>query len=294
MDTKLYISEHIMNPTDPFSSKVKNALEDIGYAYFTFDDSEWWMFEDLFVRVEEYAIEHQLINTLIALYAVRGIYSGNHMAETVERNGQTYKVPYVSHCLDVCKLLMDLRIPLSQYELDIILAAALCHGLIANIYFSERGREMVTIYHLDPRVYEIMQLVTKRRYHSETDRLKFFDELQRDCLALLVRLSDRSNYVEKLYNIPIWRAREYIHETRTYYFPMCFYAKENYPELAAIFSIFLEKMRTLLEVTDIMVGRFEQREIELSNEILSLKEENARIRGIIKQKKAEMEQGNVN
>ncbi len=285
MDTMLYISDVIMNPTEAFPKKVKDSLEEIGYAYFTFDDREWWMFEELFTRVEDYAIEHELFNTLIALYAVRGIYSGNYTAEYIERDGESYHVPYVSHCLDVCKLLMDLRIPISHYELDIVLAAALCHGLIANIFFSERGREMVTIYHLDSRIYEIMQLVTKKRYRAEKDRVKFFDELQQDCLALLVRLSDRANYVEKLYNIPIWRAREYIHETRTYYFPMCFYAKENYPELAAIFSIFLEKMRTLLEVTEIMVGRFEQREIELSNEILALKEENARIRGIIKQKK---------
>lgn len=271
-----------------FEIQVKEAMDEIGFAYFTYDESEEWMFQKSFRKVENYAMQHQLFNTVIALYAVRGIYSGTYTNGTIEKDGVEHPIPYLIHCLSVCKILMDLPIPLKREEEDIMLAAALCHGLIANIFFVDQGREMITIYHLDSRIYDIMTMVSKRKFLSEEDHQAFFDQLQSDKLALLVRLADRSNYVEQLYNIPIWRAREYIHETRTYYFPMCFYAKENYPELIAVFSIFLEKMRSLLEVTEIMVTRFEQTEIEITNDILDLKEENARLRGIIKRRKAKL------
>ncbi|MDO4977227.1 MAG: hypothetical protein Q4E53_08185 [Eubacteriales bacterium] len=275
-----------------FEERMRQTIDEIGFAYFTYDESEFWMYEKIYKAIEKYANDHEYFNTALSLKAVRGLYNGTYSSEVVKKDGKSYQMPYIQHCLSVCKILIDIRLPLSDDERDIVLASALCHGLIANIFFTERGKEMVDIYHLDPRVYEVMQLVTRKKYLSEGAREKFFEDLQKNKLALLVRMADRSNYVEQLYNIPIWRAREYIHETRTYYFPMCFYAKEYYPELIAAFSIFLEKMRNLLEVTEIMVGRFENREIELSKEILALKEENARIRGIIKRKKAQASIGN--
>ena len=66
---------------------------------------------------------------------------------------------------------------------------------------------------------------------------------------------------------------------------MCIYAKEHYIELLSPIGILLEKLRNLTDVAEMLFAKFESMEIELTREILQLKEENATIKGIIQKLK---------
>ncbi|MBQ0060095.1 MAG: hypothetical protein KBS83_09135, partial [Lachnospiraceae bacterium] len=87
--------------------------------------------------------------------------------------------------------------------------------------------------------------------------------------------------LQGLHYVSSWMARRNVYETKTYYFPMCIYAKEQYPELLGCINTLMEKLRNLVELTEMMLNRYEDRENELLQEILALKEENAAIKGII-------------
>ena len=62
---------------------------------------------------------------------------------------------------------------------------------------------------------------------------------------------------------------------------MCIYGKEHYHELLAPVSVLMEKIRTLIEVAEVLLRKYEVREAELNRDILSLQEENATLRGMI-------------
>lgn len=182
-------------------------------------------------------------------------------------------------------MLMNLHIPLKRDEKDILLAAALCHDLKVYIPFPRDGWEMAEQYHLDSRIPEIMNLIYEGNCHSSEDYRQLFERVQENKLAMLVRLSDRGNIVEELHSVSTWKAHEYIHETRTHYLSMCIYAKEHYPELETVIGILQGKIRELMEATEIFVNRYENRERELTNQILVLKEENSRMRILLRRKR---------
>ena len=185
-------------------------------------------------------------------------------------------------------MLINLKLPLTEEELDIALAAALCHDLKVYIRFPENAAEMTKIYGLDPRVPEIMNLIYEGDCVDEEDRLAIFDRLRQNRLAMLVRMADRSNLVEQLHDVSLWSAHQYIYETRAYYLPLCIYAREYYPELDTAVGVMQEKMRELIVASEIFVTRFEARQRELSEKILEVREENSRLRIEIRKKRQHM------
>ena len=260
-----------------FLEKLQEAKKDIGEEVFTYAKEEFWMIERPYRYVEHYALENQYFNTALALPLSRGLHNGIYRKAKVFRNNEVYRLPYVIHCIQVCRMLIDTKIPMDDAEKDILLAAALCHDMIEDIDFEQDGRELYTKYHLDRKVYEVVKCVSKHKHMTEAEHAAYFEGIKRNPLGLLVKLSDRGNNVEDLYNMSVRKTHEYVSETRMYFFPMCEYAKTHYPELEPVIEILEDKIRSFSDVAEILVSRYEEMEQDLLENIRTLKEENEQL-----------------
>ena len=264
-----------------FKQKVETALAAMGEKVLSYEEEAAEPTAEAYAYIESYAYEKKLYNTLLALPLVRGFMLAPADKKVTFRKDFGKEKAYYKHCLAVARMLIDLEIPISDEETDIILAAAICHIMRELIAFPGRAEELTTIYHLDPRVFETVKLVTRDDPLPEKEQRLFYQRIQGNKLALLVRLADRGNLVEQLYGMSLWDAQEYIRETRTYFFPMCIYGKEHFADIRTIINLLMEKMRTLIEVADILSTRYQEREVEITKDILDLQEENSRLRGFI-------------
>lgn len=266
-----------------FQEKVNAVLNEIGAEKLFFDPKEAESYAEAYAFVEAYAMEKQLFCTAVALPLVRGIMS--QAAENALRRAEKARFKaYFRHCLAVSRMLIDLDIPLTMQEEDFMLAAAICHILPENpttVTFENMKEELIQEYHLAREVEALVELITREDGLPAAEQKKFYERIRENKLATLIRLADRGNLVQQLYGISTWNAKQYIHETKEYFFPLCIYAKEHYPELIGTISVMMEKMRCHIEVSEIMLNRFEAREQQLMQEVLELQEENARIRWII-------------
>ena len=268
--------------------KVSKVLERIPPETFWYDEEDAKVYEEDYRFVKQYAVRHGLYNTLIALPVVRGLMSQGSKKNPVLFNGGLDKhLSFYQHGLIICRTLIDLNLPLTKEETDICFAAAICHVLPEMIVFENLERDMREIYQLDPKVYEIVSLITRVEAFEDDKLRSFYQKMQENKLAVLIRIADRSHIVEQLYALTSFLARAYIYETREYFFPLCIYAKEHYPELTGQISVLMEKLRSLIDAGEILLERFEQREKMLSRQVLIYREENSRIRGIIEKLKEE-------
>lgn len=261
-----------------FQKHVKSVLDSFTPEDLSYNKEEYWMIQSAYEYLEFYANTNELFNTAIALPLARGLHDGTHRKATITKDGKSYRLPYVIHCLMVCRMLANLEISLTKEEEDILLAAALCHDMIEDIPFAEHGKELMTVYHLDPRVYETVLLVSKRKDFTLEEEIAHFHGIEQNKFSLLVKLCDRGNNVEDLYNRSCWKVHEYVGETRNYFLPMIEYGIANYPELITTIEVLHDKIVTLTEIAEIMVDRYEAREQELVRELEELQEENARLR----------------
>lgn len=173
-----------MKENSAFQKKIFDVLREIGSDTLHYNASEFWMLEGLYHYVERYALENQLTNTSIALPLVRGLFNGKYRRATVvRRDGVVCRLPYMIHCLMACRMLIDLQVPLSKDEEDIVLASALCHDVIEDIPFDQGGWEMVSRFHLDERVYNTVKLVSKRKDFTEEEHRLYFQHIQENPLC---------------------------------------------------------------------------------------------------------------
>ena len=65
----------------------------------------------------------------------------------------------------------------------------------------------------------------------------------------------------------IEKLHKYVKETRDYIYPLCTYAKSNYPDLSNGITIFKSKIVSLTELTETIVNMYEEKlkEKEVSN-----------------------------
>lgn len=261
-----------------FQKKVAEILQQIGSETFAYEKDEFWMIRPLYENLEYFASDQQLLNTAIALPLSRGLHNGTYRKAKITRNGTSYRLPYVIHPLNVCRMLADLQINLPKEDLDILLAAALCHDMVEDLDFSEGGMELVTKYHLDPRVLETVLLLSKNRNATPEEEIAHFHGIEANPLSLLIKLSDRGNNVEDLYNRSCWKVHEYVGETNRFFVPMLDYGMKHYPDLTPALAVLGDKIHTLAGVAEILVERYERRSAELERELETLKEENERLR----------------
>lgn len=228
--------------------------------------------------IAHYAAENHLLNTAIALPLSRGLHDGTHRKSSIVRGGISYRLPYVFHCLIVCRMLVDLNVPLPREEEDILLASALCHDMVEDIPFEDGGRELHTLYGLDPRVYETVKLVSKRKDFTQAEEAAHFQAIAENKLALLIKLSDRGHNVEDLYNMTVWKVHEYVAETEKYIQPIGKFGLAHYPELAKTIMVLMDKIALLTNAARILVDRFEIRQQSLTEQLHALRIENEQLR----------------
>lgn len=261
-----------------FQEKVQLILEDIDPDTLDYDQSEYWMIQSAYEYVEYYAIQNELLNTAIALPLARGLHNGDHRKSALVKGDITYRLPYIIHPLIVCKMLMELQIPLSHDEQDILFASALCHDMIEDIPFMDHGKELMIQYHLHKNVYETVLTVTKRKDFTKEEEQEHFRKIAENKLAMLIKLSDRGNNVEDLYNMSAKKVHEYVAETHEYLFPISEYGKEHYPEIRQAIQILEDKMKCLTSAAKALVNHYEEQERILSKRIENLRKENEELR----------------
>ena len=267
-----------MDKRTKYKERVADILEGIGEDVLEYDEDEYWMYQSTYEYIEYYAHRAGFVNTTVALKLARGLHDGDHRKLSIMRSGKTYRLPYVIHPLMVCRMLGDLMMPLEREEEDILLASALCHDMIEDIPFMHHGKELVIQYGLHPRVYDTVLAVSKRKDFTEEEERAFFQNINENKLACLVKLSDRGHNVEDLYNMSAAKVREYVAETNKFFLPMCTYAKEHYPEHAYAITILEDKIICLTEAAGTLVDHFEEKENELKERAERLREENEELR----------------
>jgi hypothetical protein len=62
---------------------------------------------------------------------------------------------------------------------------------------------------------------------------------------------------------------------------MCVFALEHYPDIRLPLKLLADKVHNLIDVTDIISRRYQDKETACKKEILSLREENAKLRSMI-------------
>lgn len=259
-------------------NRVNGHLNMMDPTKLLYNENEYWLIQGTYEYLECYAVDHRLQNMFLALPLVRGLHNGVYRKFGVEKGGEMHRLPYVIHCLLVCRMLVDIHPALSSEDQDCLLAAALCHDLIEDIAFEHGGKELITEFHLDPRVYEIVKLVSKRSDFTIEEERQFFDKIQKNPLALLLKLADRGNNVEDLYNMSRKKLEEYLEETEKYFLPMSDYGIDNYPELSIAIHILRDKITILTTVSKVMITKLEARNQILRNQRNQLKLENMKLR----------------
>lgn len=234
--------------------------------------------------IASYAEEKHLTFTACSLPIVLGVLMRSTATE--ERYHEAAELSLdAHHALATCRMLIDLHPALETRDEDILLSSALCRILPQAIHMKDIAKELSDLYHLDPEVCRIVSIVHRRNDLNETAFKERIHRVQRDKFALMIVLASRGNIIERLCDLSIWNARSYIQETKSYYLPMCIYGKEHYPEILPVINTLYEKMKCLLEAAEILLSRYETREFELTSEIISLKEENALLKNMLKQLK---------
>jgi len=220
----------------------------------------------LWERDYTYALEHQMKSTLAALSFLKENVIDKRVSPAMTKE-------YLIHGLSIVWLLVELRLPVSEEELDLMMSVAALHVL----------KELDPEYSLEqlekiPSIHENVVVFIE----SLTKADKQYEIIMDDRLLLITKMAERSNVIEHLCDMTTEEAKIFMIETKRYLFPLCLDGKERYPEFDAALTGILEKMRGLIQVTDILFKRYDSEEDELYEEILNLKEENARIRVALK------------
>ncbi len=251
----------------------KSNLQPIIEAY---NVEEEFMYNETYLFIKGYAVGRNLHYTLKALPLAREIHSGQYRKGIVVVGEKEYRLPYVLHVLKVASTLISLDLPLSNEELDILLASALLHDTIEDDeenFFKNGGIELVNEYGFARKIYDVVKLVSKHPGATETELNIYFNEIKRDKIASLVKIADRSHNVEDLYNMRIEKLHKYVEETRKWIYPLCAYGKAYYPELSNGITILKSKILSLTEATETIVHMYETVISEKDKEIKDLQQQ---------------------
>lgn len=236
---------------------------------------EEFLYNKPYLFLKGYAVAKDLKYTLKALPLARQIHNGQYRKGTVVVNGKNYQLPYLLHVLKVASTLVSLKLPLDDYELDILITCAILHDVIedGSEFFPKGGIELVTDYGFPEIVYQTIKLLSKHSGADEYELNQYFNDIKKNKFALLVKLADRSHNVEDLYTMKIEKLHKYVKETRDYIYDLTSYGKQNYPELSNAFTIMKAKIVSLTELTETLVDIYEEKLSEKDKEIADLKEQ---------------------
>lgn len=223
-----------------------------------YNTNELYLYAKTYYFIHGYALGRNFTNTVKALPLARALHNGQYRKGTVIINDDEVKLPYLVHVLKVCSTLMSLNLQLSDHDLDILYAAALLHDTLedCSAKLPKGGREFIDDYKLDPEIYNTIALLSKHSGATEEELSEYFNAIKYNMKALLIKLSDRGHNVETLSTMKIEKIYKYINETRNYIYPLCSYAKQNYPEVTNGVTILKSKIVSLTEATETLLEKF--------------------------------------
>ena len=241
----------------------------------TYNQSEEYLYSKQYCFIKGFAVGRNYTNLLKALPLARQMHNGQYRKGLTEVNGEKVHLPYVLHVLKVCSTLINLAVPFTDEELDVLYTCAILHDVLedASEYFPNGGMELVQVYGFPKDVLEVILLLSKRSGASEEELNDYFNKIKMNKYALLIKLADRSHNVEDLYNMK--NIPKYINETRTYILNgLCSYGKSHYPELSEGITTLKSKILSLTETVEVMQEKIEAKnlEIEAKNSELVVKD----------------------
>ena len=241
----------------------------------SYNVDEEYLYNKPYLFIKGVATGRCFLNTMKALPLARKMHNGQYRKGTTVIDGKEVRLPYVLHVLKVCSTLISLNLPLSNDQLDILYAAALCHDMVEDCpdKFPNEGNELTETYGLDDRIRVIVKLLSKRSGLNDEELGEYFNQIKYNKLALLIKLADRSHNVETLSVMKTEKLHAYVRETREWIYPLCAYGKQNYPECSNGFTILKSKILSLTEATETIVNMFTEQLKEKDDEIAKLKNE---------------------
>ena len=267
-----------------FEMTIQNLLDHLPVGLLSYDEINYFSFDRYFQPILQYAYAKHLQNTILSLYIVRGMLMAKMGTDLFERKKHKASMGvHFAHCLNITQLLINLHPNLYPDQEDYVLAAALSHVIPEVFDLKGKNSEVFTSFGFDQEVYKLIQINYRNLSWNDEQKQSYYDSILENKLALLIKIVDRANILEQLYEAPLNKEQEYIRDTKQYFLPMCVKGKELYPELYPVFTVIHEKMRCLIDITDIITNKHIDTMNELNNQILELIEDNARIRKMIQE-----------
>lgn len=233
-----------------------------------FNPEEQFLYDRTYLFIKGYATGRKYTQTLKALPLARKFHAGQYRKGEIEIDGVKYRLPYVLHVLKVCSTLISLELPMEHDELDTLYASALLHDSLEDCdEFKQNSKQVMLSYGISESVYDCIQAVSKQSGYTDEDLDRYFDNISKNKIAILVKLADRSHNVEDLYNMRIEKLHKYVRETRRWIYPLAAKGKADYPELSNGFTILKSKIISLTECTETIVDMYEEVLAEKNKEI---------------------------
>lgn len=193
----------------------------------------------------------------------------------------------LAHSYEVCVVIMDMHPAITAEEEDILYTSILLHIYPENFPVEDLENLIIDEMGFSSEIYKLVRTIIPGKNWTDEEYQQYYVRIQENRLALLAAMADRANMVQDMYRLSTWNAHRCIEETKIAYYPMGIYGKEHYHELRGPITILMEKTRTLLDVSEILLQRYETREAELIRDIQAMREENATLKSIIQEYEAE-------
>lgn len=209
------------------------------------------------------------------LVYIKGFAKGRNLHKTVKaisyatklHEGQKRKSgeDYIDHPMRVCKQLISLGI----YD-DHILASSLLHDVIEDCGVSSADlKEKFSV-----NVGNTVSLLSKPKFvpkgmDKATVLSRYYDAIMNsdNIGAMLIKISDRCHNLSTMTG-PFTqdKIREYIHETKTYIYPLCRYVIDNYPKYSDIVYSMKYHMDSIIYAVTICLQEINRINISLGGE----------------------------
>ena len=224
------------------------------------------LYSKQYLFIKGFAMAKGFVNTLKALPVAQKLHDGQYRKGTTIVNGLEVTLPYLCHPLKVCSTLIALNLPMTDHELDLLYATALLHDVIEDGNFKDSDTELITDFGIDPEIYKLVKVLSKRSGLSQNELAVYFEEISHNKITALVKLSDRSHNVEDLYVFK--NMHKYVAETRDFIYPMARNVKLTWPELSNGITILKSKIVSLTEAQEVIMEMYEQKIETLQNQLL--------------------------
>ena len=186
-----------------------------------------------YMFIKGYAMGKELSQTMLALPVARKLHDGQY-----RKSGE----PYFTHPLKVCSTLISYGI-----DDDVTLASAILHDVLEDCgdQLSDGGRSLIQEYGIASEVVETISLLSKRSGLNDQELAEYFQKIEKNPRAALIKLADRLHNSGSLYTFTDEKMAKYLRETNLFLIPMASYCKKYYPQYANAFSILKSSITAL-------------------------------------------------